>query len=564
MLSAAQVKSKWDSPERKAGNQTGAGSPNRLANALAATNAAVDDRMMREWATPAMSDGDRQLLSSLKDRLKRKREDSADREKERERERDRERSRDRSRREKDEDSDRERGERDRGRDRERERARERERHIHYGRNKFSRDVTPPRRRNRSGDRSPKDRKERDKYEAKAKWETVGPSVNTPPSHRKFEDKDREREAGDRGEEESEEWSKKSAKKPTVMTLKTKLPFIGRMPVFKNLTKKRDDDKVPEGPQPQPSQAADGGATSASIPSAEQINASIEEYKAKLASIHPTIGLPTDTSPALPPGVLVPPVGVATPTVLATPPPAASSNPPDAAAPEKVLGEDDMDVDSPPPATEDAPEEAGLSKDLQDALDIIFPTPGAPPAKKDNAVVDGIPMPPQGQQAQNHVGTLPNLSVPPPINPSVPPPSVPPPMLSAPPPSIPPPMGPMYGPMEGPPPMMCPPGMGMEGPPPGPMGMPPGGPGPRPPFGPMYDGPPMRPPGGMGPMMGPHFPPRMSGPRPPPGRPPPRMTSPAKAADKTPSPAKSSSSKMSQDELAMLGIDANDIGAQDLV
>ena len=229
---------------------------------------------------------------------------------------------------------------------------------------------------------------------------------------------------------------------------------------------------------------------------------------------------------------------------------------------------------------------GLSKDFQDALEIIFPDPSKPPETKTDAE-GASSLPDVKNPPPNMIAGLPNLSNPPP---GIPPPSLPPPMGMA--------VDGMYPGMEATSNMMgsMAPAINMDGSnqtsgqtavPPMAMGMdasmqaPPMGMG-------MYDGPPgtypgTYPPGPMGPM-GPMGVPPMGGPRmgpmggpmgpphmgmppmgpPPMGMPPmgpPPMGVPPMGPRPPTTPTKSVKVDMSADDMAMLGIDADDIGAQ---
>lgn len=622
-----QLKSKWDSPDRKNG-----ASPTRSGNRH---GNAPDDRMMREWLP--VEESESQLLTNLKDRVKRKNEDNH-----------KDRGAERDPKEKDKDKDKP------------HKDRKFFPEPQYGRNKFTRDLTPPRnRRSRGGN-------EETRWESSA---TPGTMRESPPPHRRMSDgkgrdrgerdgerdrhRERERDRGDRDgdrdrhrerdreqhrerdrdrdrgrerdrdrerdedgrrhpperreEDEETSFEKQSGgtrgKQQPVMTIKSKLPFIGRMPVFKNFSKKgnesKDDGSPPhtspganESTPPTAASALDGSALKDRIqaPSAAQINASIMEYKARLLDgTAKTVESPTST--------------VATVTGVSSMPKSTLilSKTPSVSIDNLMKNNKDSDmkmqlkklseqiqfmekVQSAPVATSDdavpmeLEEEAesgpGLAKDFQDALDIIFPDPSKPPPEP-KSDTDVSNLPDVKNPPPNILATMPNLSNPPPSMLAGAAPAVPPMMGSMPPP----PMGvPMDGSAQnGAPAPMAAMGMGMDGalqPPGMAMAMYDGPPGTYPDMStqPMYP-PGMGPMGPMGPMggprmgcppMGPMGPPPMGMPMGPPpmgmGMGPPPMGMPMGPRPPT-TPVKSSKLDLSADDMAMLGIDADDIGAQ---
>lgn len=636
VIAPSQLKSKWDSPDRKNGASPRP-SGGRHANA-------PDDRMMREWLP--VEESENQMLNNLKDRVKRKHEDSH-----KERETDRDQKGDKEKPHKD---------------------RKFFPEPQFGRNKFTRDVTPPRnRRSRGGN-------DDSRWDASGFAAPPGAIVReSPPPHRRMNegkgrDRDRERDRGDRDrererdrdrerdreprdrdrerdrdrdhdrrdrgrdrdedgrhppqreeeddetnfEKQSAEFRKSGRKQQPVMTIKSKLPFIGRMPVFKNFSKKGADDKSKdENSSPPMSPGADSTPGKnmspavaltpdglslkdrgpASTPSAAQINASIMEYRAKLLDgTARTVESPTSTLASV--STVAAPMPKST-LILSKTPAVSIDNlmknnkDSDMKMQLKKLSEqmqlmEKVQATPHPTADEAVPmeleEEAesgpGLSKDFQDALEIIFPDPSKPqeerPPGDDDSPLPDVKNPPP------NLMPMPNLSNPPPGMITTTPMGVDgmyPSMESAP---------TMMGAM--PPPAMGmsmdgtnqnasqpPMGMGMDGTMPGPPGMGMG----------MYDGPPgtyppgTYPPGPMGPM-GPMGVPPMGGPRmgpmgpmgpPPMGMPPmgpmgmpmgpPPMGVPPMGGPRPPSIPAKSSSTLDADDMAMLGIDADDIGAQ---
>ncbi|RVE41736.1 hypothetical protein evm_013613 [Chilo suppressalis] len=143
-----------------------------------------------------------------------------------------------------------------------------------------------------------------------------------------------------------------AKKPDIK----KMPFIGKMPVYKHLGKKQEEQKKEEIDQKKKEE------DEASKKRREEMDAEIQkkvaEFKEKIAKAQ------------LERQALAPPA-VALPTTLGAPPPYA---PP------------------PPAAPTPAPGGASLPQDLQEALDIIFPSEVKPDLSQPDLFLPPFPMP----------------------------------------------------------------------------------------------------------------------------------------------------------------------------
>jgi hypothetical protein len=589
------------------------------------SGSSCDDKLIKEWMSTSkdVSDGEKQILNSIKDRLRQKHE--ADKEREHERKRD-----------------------------------EREKNYCDGKGYYEdrRDSRRNRRQSesplsssykakrlRGSDRSPDDRRERSRFERSEgsrksperfskkspSWQEFSNFKTDQKSKEeadvKFPDKRSETEkkiaakleAEDEEDEEESAESKfekqtaesaaklmKKGKKPAVMTIpKSKLPFIGRMPILKHFAKKKaplsgksddgskagEEDKklFPEDPMVQ-------AQYNLELTNVEgKVQVSPQEPRKSRFDQKPQDAAGSDLlpmGPQLPPNLVVP-------TSLGDSETRGATVSLDSAKPDEsqAINEvQDMDIDDDTsnsdvvhPVIETLPSvdiqsgeqssakkpltEIPLPKDFQDALNILFPGPEGAGKKDDSlsfpsqsAVIQSGPKPatiplnaPQMNQGQWPQDMAHSQMGGPPVMSSHGPPSHP--MQG-------------YGGSSqmmggGGPPMMGP-MHAVHGPPPPGMYGPPGMPGPGPPYG--MHGPP-------GPMMGP---PSMQGPPQPnmvhgppmhshqnESRPPlPPLPKETKNPMEMVSPKKEGRLKksdvvggMSADELAMLGIDEGDMAAQ---
>ncbi|XP_069674075.1 serine/arginine repetitive matrix protein 2-like isoform X2 [Periplaneta americana] len=600
-------RSRWDSPEKlsdkeqeRRGEEHMEREDHEHKSKKSTQKIGGDDKLIREWMSSSkdVSDGEKQLLNSIKDRLKQKQE--ADREKEKEKKRE-----------------------------------ERERGYPYDSKGYyddRRDSKRPRRRSespmspsykskrsRGSDRSPDDKRDRSRFDRYERHETSHRSPEhfskKSPSRRestssktdaKFKEEPEKKseiekkiagkvEAEEDDDEESAEskFEKQTAeaaaklmkkgKKPAVMTIpKSKLPFIGRMPILKHFAKKKgkpgdktdeeDKKQLPEDPlvQAQYSLEFTNVSGKVNIGPQEQRKSRFDEKPAGL------IG------PELPPmGPKLPP-NLVEPTSLGKVEPAT-----EAVNDANIVHEvQDMEIDEdtcnvPVIETSPLPEndvsnpsqspkkplsEIPLPKDFQDALNILFPGPEGAEKKDDGLAMGGMmsqsaviqsgpkpaSIPPNASQGQWPQGG-PHAQMMPPTHPMQGyGPQGPSQMMGG---GGPPMMGPMHG-MHGPP--QAPPNM--QGHMQGPQGMygPPGMPGPSAPYG--MHGPPA-------PMMGPPhnvMPSHQQSE----ARPPPPPLPKESKAPKPPPPKKETTGRksdtvgeMSADELAMMGIDVGDMAAQ---
>lgn len=588
---------------------------------LKSSSSSGDDKLIKEWMSTSkdVSDGEKQLLNSIKDRLRQKQE--ADKEREHEKKRDE--------REKNYDG--------KGYYEDRKDSRRNRR-----RSESPLSSSYKSKRLRGSDRSPDDRRERSRFErsegsrkSPERFSRKSPSWQEFPSLKvdqkpkeeadgKVTDKRSETEkkiaakleAEDEEDEEESAESKfekqtaesaaklmKKGKKPAVMTIpKSKLPFIGRMPILKHFAKKKgplcgksggsktgeeDKKQFAEDPVVQAQYNLEftnvGGKVH--IGPQEPRKSRFDQKPQGAADLLPV-------GPQLPPNLVVP-------TSLGNSETGGTSGSFEGAKPEEsqVINEvQDMEIDedtsnsdiahpvieTSPPADIQSGEQSSpkkpvteipLPKDFQDALNILFPGPEGAEKKDDtlpvpsqSVVIQSGPKPPSIPQNASHMnqGQWPQDIVHsqmggPPMIPGHGPPSHPMQGYSG--------SSQMMG--GGGPPMMGP-VHGVHVPPPPGMYGPPGMPGPGPPYG-MHGppGPMMGPPG----MQGPPQPNMMHGPpmhshqnesRPPPPPLPKETKNPMEIGN----PKKEGRLKksdavggMSADELAMLGIDEGDMAAQ---
>lgn len=532
------------------------------------TGSSSDDKLIREWMSTSkdVSDSEKQLLNSLKDKLRQKQE--ADKEREHEKKKD-----------------------------------EREKNYYDSRGYYEdrRDSRRSRRRSesplspsykskrsRGSDRSPDDRRERssrsersEKHEGSRKSperfsrrspsrpESSGSKTDQKlkeDADGKFLDKRSETEKKlatkleDQDEEDEEESAEskfekqtaesaakimKKGKKPTVMTIpKSKLPFIGRMPILKHFAKK----KTPVGGKSGDNKAEDGDKKHLAEDPIVQAQYKLEftnvGEKADVGPYEPRKSRfdqkPEGAVELLPGGPKLPPKLVV-PVSLGDAESGDTAVGFDSAKLEEALvvnevqdmeiDEDTSNSDIAPPVIETSPSgdirndeqsspkkpltDIPLPKDFQDALNILFPGPEGMENKDESlllgsvssqsAVIQSGPKPPsmlpsasQMNQGQWPQGMAHSQMVGPPMMPGHGPPphpmqgysgspQIPAQMMGG---GGPPMMGPMHG-MHGPP---APGPASMQAPPQGLPGMygPPGMPGPGPAYG--MNGPP-------GPMMG---------------------------------------------------------------
>lgn len=583
------------------------------------SNSSGDDKLIKEWMSTSkeVSDGEKQLLNSIKDRLKQKQE--ADKEREHEKKRD-----------------------------------ERDKNHHDGKGYYEdrRDSRRSRRRSespssssykskrlRGSDRSPDDRRERSRYErsegsrkSPERFSKKSPSWQEFPSLKadqkpkedtdgkvpekrsetekkmtaKLEDDEYEEESAESKFEkqtaESAAKLMKKGKKPAVMTIpKSKLPFIGRMPILKHFAKKKAPPCEKSGDSKTGEEEKKQFAEDSMVQAQFNLEFTNVGGKVHIGPQEPRKSRfdqkPQGAADLLPMGPQLPP-NVVVPTSLGNSETGGTLPSFEGAKPEEsqVMNEvQDMEIDDDTsnsdiahPVIETSPAvdiqigeqtppkkpltEIPLPKDFQDALNILFPGPEGAEKKDDSllllppqsVVIQSGPKPPsmpqnasqmnQGQWPQDiihsQMGGMPVM-----------------------PGHGPPPSHPMQGyggssqmMSGGGPPMMGP----VHGPPPPGMYGPPGMPGPGPAYG-MHGPPgPMMGPGGM---QGPPQPNMMHGPpmhshqnesRPPPPPLPKETKMPVEiSSSKKESHLKKSDAVggMSADELAMLGIDEGDMAAQ---
>ncbi|KAJ9579570.1 hypothetical protein L9F63_004755, partial [Diploptera punctata] len=525
-------RSRWDSPPEEKAEEIGKGKSEWMRDEHGSKfkQPSGDDKLIREWMSLSkeVTDGEKQLLNSIKDRLRQKQE--ADKEKEREKRDDRRDSR-RSKRQSESPSS-----------------------PSYRSKKSRSDKSPDERRDRSSrfdryerheqaHRSPERPSRRDsslKSDQKFKEE---PDVKLPDRKSELEKKvlakyDEEEDYDEESAEskfekqtaESAAKLMKKAKKPPVVTIpKSKLPFIGRMPILKHFAKKKKPDETKSENEDKKD-----------APEDPLVQA---QYKLEFTNVGGKvhIGPQESIGPELPPTEQVQDMDIDEDT----------SNS-DVAPP---VIETSVTVEPEPPVQSSSPKkpltDIPLPKDFQDALNILFPGQETTEKKEESnanppGVIQSGPKPPSNQQQQQQ-GHWPPMGGPP---------------------MMPPPIQGYSGSPQGPSQMMGPPMMGpvhgLHGPPP-PSHMP----GPRGMFGPSYGMP--GPPGSMmNPQNVPHHPPPpiLRGSEPPVRHPPPpprKVNRPASKAvtQKKETYVKKSdvAGEMSAAELAMLGIDVGDMAAQ---
>lgn len=406
----------------------------------------VDDSIIQQWNTvqPVISESEKKLLEQLKGKLKNKSKDeqptksstaaggdkekeNRDRERDRDREKERDRDKDKEREKSDRDTrnDRDRGTRDRERDsnrgrddRDRDRrtsrrsrtrspTRSRSRGRDYRRNvrrSRSRGRMSPRgwrgnrnRRDRSRSRSlrrrsrsPYDRRRRSSRSRSRSTSRSGSRVEKPvvrPAEFRprvpEKDKEKDKKSSDSKEKKDKPKQKSSSSTvPPSSSAGKKLPFIGKMPVFKKVASGApgENEKRPEDLQPGVSQQQQTGAFMYTMdannafnrppaPTAAQIQmAMMEDVYGNAPPFHPDAGMMVDYDDLMPdPVQFVNIMGQAPPP----PPPQATEDDKDMLPPGIDMEESEEFV--PKPITDGPPPGKGpLPKDLEDALNIIFP------------------------------------------------------------------------------------------------------------------------------------------------------------------------------------------------
>ncbi|XP_005185583.2 zinc finger matrin-type protein CG9776 [Musca domestica] len=240
-----------------------------------------------------------------------------------------------------------------------------------------------RRRSRSYDRRGGRRNSRSRTRSPSRSRVEKPIVRQPEFRPRVPEKDKEKEKKAAEKKEKKETQKpKPAATSTAANSKTKLPFIGKMPVFKKQAtgqqgdgEKRPDDAqtVAAGGYMYPMDAsAYGTMTRPPAPTAAQIQmAMMEDAYGNAPPFHPDAGMMVDYDDLMPdPVQFVNIMGQAPPP----PPPQQASDDKDMLPP--GIDEEESEefltkttVDGPPPIS---PGKGDLPQDLEDALNIIFP------------------------------------------------------------------------------------------------------------------------------------------------------------------------------------------------
>ncbi|KNC33977.1 Zinc finger matrin-type protein [Lucilia cuprina] len=405
----------------------------------------ADDSIIQQWNTvqPVISESEKKLLEQLKGKLKNKSKDeqqsrsstaqrveSENRDRDRERDKAVERAGGENRNERSDRRDRDGGrdrERDRPRDdrrtsrrsrtrsptRSRSRGRDYRRNVRRSRSRSRGRMSPRswRNRNRRNDRSrsrslrrrsrsPYDRRRRS---SRSRSRSGGSSRVEKPVVRPAEfrprvpekDKEKDKKSSDNKDKKDKPKPKSSSSSSTSAASAAggkKLPFIGKMPVFKKQTSGAGGemgDKTTMDAQQQQQQAAgymytmdaSGGAFGRPpAPTAAQIQmAMMEDAYGNAPPFHPDAGMMVDYDDLMPD-----PVQFVNIMGQAPPPP-----PPQEAEDDKDMLPPGIDVEEseefvPKPITEAPPPGKGpLPKDLEDALNIIFPGEKKPGGESDN-------------------------------------------------------------------------------------------------------------------------------------------------------------------------------------
>ncbi|PSN44338.1 hypothetical protein C0J52_11112 [Blattella germanica] len=532
-------RSRWDSPpEQKPDVEE---LDEKIKHSIDVRIGTGDDKLIREWMTSSkdVSDGEKLLLNSIKDRLKQKQE--ADKERERERRDDKRDSR-RGRRRSDSPSSpsyrSKRSRSDKSPDDRRERSTRFDRYERY--DSFHKSPERPTRRDSSSKIDQKFKEEPDVKFPERKSDQEKKIMVKLEEEEEDDDESAESKFEKQTAESAAKLMKKS-KKPAVLAVpKSKLPFIGRMPILKHFAKKKKPEDKSEGEE-------------CKQPTEDPLVQA--QYKLEFTNVGGKVHIgPQESSTAKGSGI----VGPENLKISAT------AQPTEHEVQDMEIDEDSSNSDTPPPTIETPVIETAvqlqspkkplndipLPKDFQDALNILFPGQDSFEKKEEvcapsSGVIQSGPKPPS-MPPTNHQGHWPSATGPQMMSPmqnfggSSQGPSQ---MIGG--------GGPMMGPMHG---MQGPTHPAMQGPPQGPQGM-------------------YVPPYGLhvqGSMMAQPHPTNIMQKNEPPLRHP---SLPAPKEKKTP-PSKVGPSKkeiavrksdvageMSADELAMMGIDVGDMAAQ---